>query len=270
MVENKNFEGNPEIRTERFEFVLTVNDNIVCQRYFRIGGFRERSLGSLQLTEAVEQCVEIINNDLKEKSNIYNWYMAPQVFQNRTEMDEWVARYGKSGRSKLEVPSYVVLRDSDEVFNWNGSEMQPWGGYFDKSDFDSSEPEFPCILKFTFLENKNEVRSLSWDISRFCPRFVRANIDLSNSKNKYEVDGVTKAPIESFLVKRFMRTMTSIIPKILNTISTACSYDNPSEYTTYVEYGDRKYDLDIAGAEAKYIKKVEAQYRAKTNEYFRD
>lgn len=269
MVENKNLEEN-QIRVERFEFVLTVNDNIVCQRYFRIGGFRERSLGSLQLTEAVEKCVDIINEDLVEKSDIFNWYMAPQVFQNKEEMDTWVANHREKGDYNLEVPSFAVLRDTKEIFNWNGSEFLPWGAKFDTSDFDGTDPEQPCILKFSFLENKNEVRSVSWDISNICPRFVRSNIDLSNSKNKYEVDGVTKAPIESFLIKRYMKSRTSIIPKILNALSTACSYDDASEYVSYVDYGGRKYDLDIAGAEAKYIKKVEAQYRQKTAEYFRN
>ena len=269
MVENKNLD-NSQIRTERFEFVLTVNGNIVCQRYFRIGGFKERSLGSVQLTDAIDNCVSIINEDLKEKSNIYNWYMAPQVFQNREEMGAWVERHRGDERIKLEVPSFVILRDSDEVFSWNGVEMKPWEGYFDKADFDGKYPEQPCILKFSFLENKNEVRSFTWDIAKFCPRFVRANIDLSNSKNKYEVDGVTKAPVESFLMKRFMKSMTNIIPKILNIISSACSYEDTSEYTTYIDYGGCKYDLNIAGAEAKYIKSVEAQYRAKTAEYFRN
>ena len=268
MVENKNLEDN-QIRVERFEFVLTVNENIVCQRYFRIGGFRERSLGSLQLTEAVEKCVDIINKDLIEKSNIFNWYMAPQVFKNREEMDAWIEKH-KEDRFKLEVPCFAVLRDTKEIFNWNGNEMLSWTNKFDTSDFDGTSPEQPCILKFSFLENKNEVRSMSWDISNICPRFVRSNIDLSNSKNKYEVDGVTKAPIESFLIKKYMKSMTSIIPKILNALSTACSYDDVSEYTTYVDYGGRKYDLDIANTEEKYIKKVEAEYRQKTNAYFRN
>ena len=268
MVENKNLEDN-QIRVERFEFVLTVNDNIVCQRYFRIGGFRERSLGSVQLTEAVEKCVDVINKDLVEKTNIFNWYMAPQVFSNKEEMDSWIESHRESG-IKLDVPSFAVLKDTKEIFNWNGNEMTPWGNKFDTADFDGTKAEQPCILKFSFLENKNEVRSITWDISNICPRFVRSNIDLSNSKNKYEVDGVTKAPIESFLIKKFMRARTSLIPRILNILSTACSSEDASEYTTFLDYGGRKYDLDIANSEEKYIKKVEAEYRAKTNAYFRN
>ena len=34
---------------ERFSFELTVNDNIICQRYFRIHGFKQQSLYSEEL-----------------------------------------------------------------------------------------------------------------------------------------------------------------------------------------------------------------------------
>ena len=31
---------------ERFQFMLSINDNIICQRYFRINGFNAESLES--------------------------------------------------------------------------------------------------------------------------------------------------------------------------------------------------------------------------------
>lgn len=267
MIEKKTTENANEVRSERFEFVLTVNGYIVCQRYFRIGGFKERSLSSVQLTEAVEHCVDMINKDLAEKSNIYNWYMAPQVFQNREEMNAWVEKSHKGETFKLPNPQFVILRDSEEVFNWDGVNMLPYDKPFDRADY-VGESATPCILKFAFLDNKKEIRSFTWDIAKICPRFVRNNIDLSNSKNKYKGEGVF-APIEEFIVDKYITSMSSIIPKILGTLSSACSLDNASEYTTYIEYGGRKYDLDIAGAEAKYIKQVEAEYRTRTAEYFR-
>jgi len=269
MVEKKTTENANEVRSERFEFVLTVNGYIVCQRYFRIGGFKERSLGSVQLTEAVEHCVDLINKDLAEKTNIYNWYMAPQVFNSREEMDAWVEKSKKGETFTLPNPYFVVIRESGEVFNWDGVTMFPYENKnVDFSDY-LEENSTPCVLKFAFLDNKKEVRSISWDISKTCPRFVRNNIDLSNSKNKYKGEGIF-APIEEFLVDKYITSMTSIIPKILGTICSACSYDAVSEYTTYVDYGGKKYDFDVNGAKSKYIKQVEAEYRAKTAAYFRN
>ena len=269
MTEKKTTENANEVRSERFEFVLTVNGYIVCQRYFRIGGFKERSLGSVQLTDAVEHCVDLINKDLAEKTNIYNWYMAPQVFQNREEMNAWVEKSHNGSTFDIPNPCFFLVKDSGEVFNWDGNDALPYNGQIDFADYLNDSSNTPCILKFAFLDNKKEIRSISWDILKTCPRFVRNNIDLSNSKNKYKAEGVF-APIEEFLIDRYITSMSSIIPKILGTLSSACSSDDASEYATYVSYGSKKYDLDIAGAQAKYIKRVAAEYRTRTAEYFRN
>lgn len=84
-----------EYRQERFQFVLSVNDNIICQRYFKINGFNEDSLNSLELKETVDEittgiissiplqgmdkCLTgmdkgLINSDLVSKSRVYLWY----------------------------------------------------------------------------------------------------------------------------------------------------------------------------------------------------
>ena len=54
-------------KKERFEFVLTINGNIVCQRYFRINGFENDSLRSMELVEGIDKCVPLIDRDLKAK-----------------------------------------------------------------------------------------------------------------------------------------------------------------------------------------------------------
>ena len=103
---------------ERFEFVLTINDFIICQRYFKINNFQERSLASVNLAEAIRDCYEMIDNDLKEKTNIYNYLTAPQVFKDREEMDWWIEKQP----FKLDVPSFIVLRKDEEgksgVYLW--------------------------------------------------------------------------------------------------------------------------------------------------------
>ena len=43
MTEKTIQEVNSEQMKERFQFKLTINDNIVCQRYFRINGFKSES-----------------------------------------------------------------------------------------------------------------------------------------------------------------------------------------------------------------------------------
>jgi hypothetical protein len=66
----------------RFQFVLYINDNIICQRYFNIIGFDEASVDSLELKELMESIggvngnlgsLGIIPRYLQKKSLTYLW-----------------------------------------------------------------------------------------------------------------------------------------------------------------------------------------------------
>ena len=56
---------NSLLKKEQFEFILTINGNIICQRYFRINGFKREAYRSVELVEAIDKCVDLINADLK-------------------------------------------------------------------------------------------------------------------------------------------------------------------------------------------------------------
>jgi hypothetical protein len=67
----------------RFQFVLYINDNIICQRYFNIIGFDELSIDSLEIKELMESIGGMNNGDhgslgiipryLQKKSITYLW-----------------------------------------------------------------------------------------------------------------------------------------------------------------------------------------------------
>ena len=233
---------------ERFEFVLSINGNIICQRYFGINNFQERSLGSVNLSEAVRACMALMDRDLKEKTDIYNYYTAPQVFKDKAEMEWWV----KNQPFKLDVPGFAVLRDTEEVFTWNGTEMQPYNKPFNTADYvGNTDEEAPCVLKFAFLDNGEEVRSISWDGNKY-PKFVRTNIDISNSKNKFEADGVY-APYEAFIINQFNNCRRDLIPEIKRKLIWACSGEN-LRYFSRVRYGDKEYDLNLQAYNERLFK----------------
>ena len=56
---------------KKFEFVLYINENIICQRYFTVKNFNPDSLRSTEVKDCVDNCVYIINKDLKEKTSEY-------------------------------------------------------------------------------------------------------------------------------------------------------------------------------------------------------
>jgi hypothetical protein len=263
---------NSQLKKERFEFVLTINGFIVCQRYFHINRFKDASLGSNELRSTIYECVKLIKDDLKAKSNIYAWYTEPQHFNDEAQMRKWEAR----PTFRLEVPSFAVLDNTGETFVWNGSKMEPYGKPVTKSEDDA-----PCVLKFAFLDSGNEVSSYSWD-GKVYPKFVRTNIDLSNSSNRYSGDNVY-APMEEFLIDRFIASQGNIIPQIIRKICNICSTMEPDEYTYNLvienvavvggEYAtvsaDYGYPASSFGTYRDTVRRLEKKYRKKTEAYYK-
>lgn len=62
----------------RFEFVLYINDFIICRRTFDIDDYIEKSMNSTEFRIEADSVVELIKNDLRSKSNVYTWYYADQ------------------------------------------------------------------------------------------------------------------------------------------------------------------------------------------------
>ena len=228
-------------RKERFEFVFSVNGNIICQRYFRINGFNERSSGSVQLTDALKDCQRVIHRDLCEKTRIFLELTAPQIFQNREEMDNWV----KNRPFKLDVPYFVILRDEEATFVWNGEEMKPYEKVFNRWDYLGEKNGVNSIFKLAFLDEGKEIRSISWDGSIY-PRFIRTNIDISNSKNKYESED-NFSPYEAMIVNEFIKNRDDLIPYIMKTLIGACVGGENRRFYSKVRYGGKEYDLNLNG-----------------------
>lgn len=74
-----------KIEEQRFEFVLYINNHIICQRYFGIRNFNENSIKSYELKELMDEIcginngqsgtMGIIPNYLKLKSQDFIWNM---------------------------------------------------------------------------------------------------------------------------------------------------------------------------------------------------
>src|SRR6056300_815915 len=62
----------------KMEFLLTLNDNIIVQRYFNVKGFNEQVKDSIDLHEVVSDIHDKIHDDLKTKTV---WYMLDNHFQ---------------------------------------------------------------------------------------------------------------------------------------------------------------------------------------------
>lgn len=69
---------------KKFEFVLYINGNIICQRYFTVKDFNPNSIRSIEAKDCVDSCVFLIEKDLKEKTFEY-LYKSYNPYKEQTQ-----------------------------------------------------------------------------------------------------------------------------------------------------------------------------------------
>jgi len=222
---------------ERFEFRLTVGDDIICQRYFRIGNFNPISLKSNELMDTIRGCAEMVDNDLKSKSLIYLEIFAPRIFKTMDEFEKYIEN--EKNRDSLIRGEGVVIRDEkDHDFAWNGvDKLVPLTFKFEDGEF--SEPltdDDYVTYKFAFLDYGREVCSTTW--VGVYPRFVRNSIDLSNKRGKLDADEIYRVGFEQYILYKLVEGRSDLVWKLVKEICYTCSDSDDSAYTISEEYRD--------------------------------
>ena len=216
---------------ERFEFRLTVGDDIICQRYFRIGNFNPLSLKSNELADTIRGCAQIIDNDLKSKSLIYLQIFAPRIFNTMEEFEKYIE--SEKNRNDLVRGEGVVIKtEKDHDFAWNGVDgLVPLTFKFEDGEF--SEPlkdEDYVTYKFSFLDYGRywaetsvgrEVCSTTW--VGVYPRFVRNSIDLSNRRGKLDPEDVYRVGFEQYILYKLVEGRSDLVWKLVKEICYTCS-----------------------------------------------
>lgn len=252
---------------DRFEFRLKYNNRVVCQRYFRILGYKRESLGSMELYDAMNECAEIIKSDLQEKTDIFLYTAAPHIFKNKEEMDEKLPVLGED----FTAPAYILLKDTGEFFKWNGIEAKPTEPRFNTEDFiNGLDDPKDAMFEFEFLMDGRKVSSILIDGSIY-PRFVRKNIDLTNSKNRYRSENVY-APLECYIVDQFRTECSDVTRELIDVLCSCCCHDDPESYHTKTTFGGMSTPVDIfvEHQDFRYIKKLEAILTWKTRRYMKE
>lgn len=200
-----------EIHKEKYEFVLSVNDNVICQRYFKINMFNEESIYSLQLLNAINDIVNLIDNDLKSKSRIYTWYM---------------------NHPDLSYPGDLECGKGEWSFWSSQEEVEP------------INPKWSTTFKFAFLIDEKEVISKIWDGSSY-PRVVSDNVDIANKKVKIEASELNRANLETLIQRSMTIDKENLIPTIIRLIcdATSTTYNNKPEYELSDTYSGKEYSF---------------------------
>lgn len=218
MVEREKKNANISYK-ERFQFVLSVNDNIICQRYFKINGFNKESICSLDLKDTLDEAVDMIKDDLKDKSITYTYYTTPAT------------------RVKL------------TGFNGSGNpvtylEVEPSMGEEDSND-PMLEP-YEVTFKFDFMVDDRVVYSRIWDGSQY-PKYVRNGVDITNSDAAYRDKDPEELGFNLMMIRRMTLGKEDLVYKIIQSICDVCSYDYSNEhgYQQTLECGDKVYSTKL-------------------------
>lgn len=229
---------------ERFEFKLTVGDNIICQRYFKIFNFNPLSLSSQELGDTLRYLAKMIDTDLKDKSAIYLDMMCPQYFNTEDEMYAFFAnpnntRYMRGGHGIVVKDNaehdYAWKHEVDEEGNVIGGSVIPLTFKFDDGEFSNplTDEDF-VTYKFSFLDNGKEVCSTVW--TGVYPRYVRNSIDLTNKRGRFDKVNPFTLGFEAFLTYKIFGGRQDYVYKIIKDIQSTCSNPDNSWYTTSEVY----------------------------------
>lgn len=223
---------------ERFQFIVQVNDNIICQRYFKINRFNPECLTSKELFDVFDgyrgkeqekieyfecadtvdndkyQCgiVQLIQRDLESKSRIYTHATA----NCRTKMT------GFAGGE----PTFV---------EW---EPKPW----DETEF---VKPWEVTFKFMFLVDDRVVYEHVWDGSQY-PKYVRNSVDLTNSRSQYplvQLMNSGKQDLVVEIIKRICAVASNMEDGEVRQYTKSVRYSNDKQFKEATEKSDGTYKV---------------------------
>lgn len=263
---------------DRFKFILSINDNIICERFFKINGFDydaiySERMKSLFVGEDGLQygtLISMIVNDLKSKSRMYTWYTTETPVKLTGFMEGAETTY-------LE---YTSKKEDEVEINENG-------------EIEDNEPEivkpFDITFKFSFqMAQKTTINSTDgkpvfsqykpiyeviWDGSVY-PKFVRNSVDLSNSfGHKDKEIGVMN--FVQGLTYRMTYDKRDLVYHIIREICDAATFNDENELfpmkkrrtVSYLTYGNKRYAM--SDFDKDYIDGWRKAVEAKTKAYWK-
>lgn len=121
---------NKRIQEERFEFVLYINNHIICQRYFDIRDYNQEAINSLELKELMDNIVGmnngawgalgIIPSQLKRKSVDYLWGSFNPYYPPREEINKNIFEKLDDFQFEIKVDKKIVAKSG-----FSGNYFQP-------------------------------------------------------------------------------------------------------------------------------------------------
>jgi len=97
-----------KVEITKLEFLMTLNNNFVVQRYFNVKGYNPKARGSVELHDTIKEVAESIQKDLKVRASNYMVEYADQISMNphiletsNTNDEEFFNLYVKIGNETI-------------------------------------------------------------------------------------------------------------------------------------------------------------------------
>lgn len=228
---------NSEAFKERFQFMMWINDSIICQRYFRIPMYNSDALVSKELYDILDECVNDIKNDLKYKSFLFMSIMENKPFKLCGFANGDINIEDLYKLTHEDIRGDVELSDGTTIFK----------SYIDPTDFeediyeDKVKPkEYEYTYKFAFIADDNVVYERIWDASQY-PKFIRNSVDLSNTLTTRPIPTVLNSAdnVSAYLKSGRKDLLYITINKIIDIASG--KFDEPNAFTKKMKYGNKTY-----------------------------
>lgn len=215
----------------KFQFLVWVNDNVICQRYFKINGFNEELVYSEEFDKCMNGIVLSIQKDLESKSRIFMWYtnmsepLKLNGFLSDNEFDKYDEEFlsiisNSAIQGKVTAPDGKVF--TKEYLTYNENNTNEYG--------DNERPnDNEFVFKFSFLIDDKIVFEKVWDGNVY-PKFVRNGVDLTNNYAFYNNKDISSLSFSAAIIRYMQRDKTNLINdfirRICETLSNNYAYYN--------------------------------------------
>lgn len=212
---------------ERFQFLLYVNENVICQRYFRINNFDYSSIESLELKEVMDDCVKKIQQDLVEKSRVYMWYTDKSPIK--------IAGFCNDENLTSEDILFLTNGREENGVLSNGKEIKKT--FFDYYSVATNQMEYTderpadgdIMFKFVFLMDDKVLYEKQWDANIY-PKYVRNSVDLSNSNAIYRNKDVSSLSFSLAIIYHMTNGKSDLLYNMIRSICETLSTKYSEEY----------------------------------------
>lgn len=248
---------------ERFQFILSSNGNIICQRYFRINGYNNDSLGTVDLYQALEECVDMIKEDLNYKSFVYQTLINDEPIKLTGFVNEPASFSDLCNIASSMVEGEITLSDGTTI----EKEYMYYSSKADDIYGDSEELKpWDVTFKFEFRVDDRPVFERIWDGTVY-PKHIRNSVDLSNAGSSNDPKSVFVNSIDGVLNYTKLgrpNLVYLIIRKIISVMSGG--FDKQDRYTNTITIGDKEYEY--YAYDKKFNDGWKEYTKAKADKYF--